>query len=255
MSEPTADPEPIRAAELTKDEYRRLAGQRTFVLPSGILEEHGPHLPLGTDTFQVESIVDEAAARTGAVVLPTLNYGNCHSTQPFPGSISLTFDTVRTLTEEILTELARHGVASVCIVSGHAGGGHMRALKEGARNVLADHPEMRIALLSEWAVLFGLAGESLNGETVPEADGHAGTMETARIQYLRPDLVDDPPGEHFPPEEGFELSPEPDADMPDGYIGDPSRATDKLGEGLQRESIEALVELFEDLEPEPEPGL
>jgi len=248
--------DPTFAKELTKDEYARLAAERTFVLPVGILEEHGPHLPLGTDTFQVEAVVNEAADEAEAVVLPTMNYGNCHSTQPFPGSISLSFDTVRTLTDEILSELSRHDVSSVAIVSGHAGGGHMRALKQGARNVLARDPSMRIGLLSEWDVLFGLAGEELNGETVPEADGHAGTMETARIQHLRPDLVaEHPPGEHLPDEEEFVLSAQPDEGMPEGYIGDPSTASPELGEGLHDAAVEALAELFGDLAPEPEPGL
>lgn len=250
------DADPTLAAELTKDEYARLAAERAFVLPVGILEEHGPHLPLGTDTFQVEAVVNDAAEQTDAVVLPTMNYGNCHSTQPFPGSISLSFDTVRTLAEEILAELSRHGVTSLAIVSGHAGGGHMRALKQGARNALAADPAMRIALLSEWDVLFGFAGERLNGETVPEADGHAGTMETARIQHLLPDLAaKSPPGEHFPEEDGFLLSATPEEDMPEGYIGDPSAATPELGEGLHEAAVDALVDLFEDIAPEPEPGL
>lgn len=237
------------AAELTKDEYDRLADQRTFVLPVGILEEHGPHLPLGTDIFQAEAVVNEAAARADAVVLPTLNYGNCHSTRPFPGSISLSFDTLRSVGTEVLEELARHGVSSLAIVSGHAGGGHMRALKAAGRSVIADHPELRVALLSEWDVLFGHGGERFDGVEVPEADGHAGTMETARIQHLHPNLVRDRPGEHLPEEEGFELTPTPEASMPDGYIGDPSAATPELGELLHSLAVEALVDLFEDLEP------
>ncbi|MDX1611866.1 MAG: creatininase family protein, partial [Candidatus Thermoplasmatota archaeon] len=97
----------ILASELTKDEYEGLADQRTFVLPLGILEEHGPHLPLGTDTFQVEAVVHEAAAATGAVVLPTLWYGNCSSTQPFPGSISIRTETLQLVLEDILAELER----------------------------------------------------------------------------------------------------------------------------------------------------
>lgn len=247
---PSAHADPIRATELTKDTYAQLAAERVFVLPVGILEEHGPHLPLGTDTFQVEAVVDEAADRSGAVVLPTMNYGNCHSTRPFPGSISLSFDTVRTLVEEILAELARHGVVSVCIVSGHAGGGHMRALKMGARHVLANHPDLRIALLSEWDLLFALSGQMLEGgHRVPEADGHAGTMETARIAHLRPDLVEDPPGEHLPENESFELTATPEASMPDGYVGDPSAGSAELGQGLHREAVEGLTELFERLSP------
>lgn len=244
-----APDEPIRAVDLTKDRYAQLAGQRTFVLPVGILEEHGPHLPLGTDIFQAEAVVDEAAARTGAVVLPTLNYGNCHSTRPFPGSISLSFDTMRRIGVEVLEELSRHGVRSVAIVSGHAGSGHMRALKQAGRDVIEDDPELSVALLSEWAVLFDRGGETVDGVAIPEADGHAGTMETARILDLRPDLVGDPPGEHFPEEEGFVLTPTPEEAMPDGYIGDPSQAGADLGRVLHEIAVDALSELFEDMTP------
>ncbi len=250
-----ADPEgPILATELTKDDYARLAAERTFVLPVGILEEHGPHLPLGTDIFQAEAVVDAAAMRTGAVVLPTLNYGNCHSTKPFPGSISLSFDTVRQVATEILTELARHGVRSVVIVSGHAGSGHMRALKEAGRDVVAEHPELTVALLSEWEVLFGHGGETVDGVEVPEADGHAGTMETARIQAQRPELVRELPGPHFPAEDGFVLTPTPEDALPDGYIGDPSEASPELGQVLHRLAVDALEALFTELSP-PDEGV
>lgn len=250
MHDRSEDPDgPIRAVDLTKDRYAQLAGQRTFVLPVGILEEHGPHLPLGTDIFQAEAVVDEAAARTGSVVLPTLNYGNCHSTRPFPGSISLSFDTMRRIGVEILEELSRHGVRSVAIVSGHAGSGHMRALKQAGRDVIAEDPELSVALLSEWAVLFERGGETVDGVEIPEADGHAGTMETARILDLRPDLVEDPPSEHFPEEEGFVLTPTPEEAMPDGYIGDPSQAEAALGRVLHEIAVDALSELFEDIAP------
>lgn len=253
-SNPDRPPEatPTLAAELTKDAYQRLAPQRTFVLPVGILEEHGPHLPLGTDTFQVEAVTHEAAARSGAIVLPTVNYGNCYSTRPFPGSISISFDTLRSLATEILEELARHGVASLVIVSGHAGSGHMRALKQAARDVIDREPGLTVALLSEWEVLFSRAGETVDGVTVPKADGHAGTMETARMLELRGDLVDGRPPRHLPKEEAFVLTASPEEEMPDGYIGDPSSASEEMGRVLHRLAVEALVDLFEDLEPADE---
>lgn len=244
--------EPTYATEITMEEYRRLASQRTFVLPVGILEEHGPHLPLGTDIFQVEAVVQDAAARTGSVILPTLNYGNCYSTRPFPGSISISFDTLRDLTKEILQELARHGVASVVIVSGHAGSGHMRALKQAGRRVIQEEPGLRVALLSEWDVLFGHSGETVEEVSIPEVDGHAGTMETARMQDLRPELVRSPPPEHVPEDEGFELSATPEEAMPDGYIGDPSEASSEMGSVLNTLATDALVDLFQRLEPADE---
>lgn len=251
--DPGASNRPILATELTKDAYQRLAAERTFVLPMGILEEHGPHLPLGTDTFQAEAVVREAAAQSGAVVLPTVNYGNCRSTRPFPGSISLSFDTVRTIVSEILCELARHGVSSVAVVSGHAGGGHMRAIRLGAQEALNQAPTLRVAVLSEWEILFGLHPDEIPGShTVPTGDGHAGTAETARMLDLHPELVKRPPGEHVMPDEGFIVSATPEAGWPDGYAGDPSAATAELGRALHDAAVQALTELFEGLTPEPE---
>ncbi len=239
----------LRASELTMEEYDQFATERAFVLPVGILEEHGPHLPLGTDIFQAEAVVNEAAARTGSIVLPTLNYGNCHSTRNFPGSISIGFDTLRSLTRDILDELARHEVKSVAIVSGHAGSGHMRAIKQAGREAVKEHEGFTVALLSEWDVLFGYAGETVNGETIPQRDGHAGTMETARIMDLREELVKETPGEHLPNDEGYVLSPTPEDALPDGYIGDPSQATVKLGRVLHTLAVDALADLFEEIEP------
>lgn len=241
------DPEPILAVELTKDEYAQLADQRTFVLPVAILEEHGPHLPLGTDGFQVEAVVHEAAAATGSVVLPTLWYGNCVSTKGFPGSISISFDTLRALTADILEELARHGVKSLAIVSGHAGGGHMRALKLAVRDKLDQGMDMRVGLLSEWDLLFALDEEDLEGVEIPAGDGHAGAMETARMLYDRPELVKQPPSAHVVDEEPHIVPKDPSSIWPDGYGGDPSQATDKMGKVLHDRAVEGLTELFEAL--------
>ena len=239
-----ATPAPTLAVELTRDTYADLAARRTFVLPIGILEEHGPHLPLGTDGFQVEAVVLEAAARTGAVVLPTLWYGNAVSTRPFPGTISISVDTLRAVVRDILSELARHGVCSVAIVSGHAGGGHMAFLKQAARDALQDDLPLRVAVLSEWDALLGL--EEVAGIRLPPGDGHAGAMESARMLDLRPELVGDLPGPLFPEDAPSEVSIAP---LPDGYGGDPSLATAKLGRALHERCVEALVELFDRLTP------
>lgn len=247
MAIPATSPEdgPIRVETLTKDTYAALV-DRLFVLPLGIVEEHGPHLPLGTDTFQVQAVLDEAAAATGAVLLPPLWYGNCDSTRPFPGSISISVDTLRAVLEDILDELVRHGVRRVALVSGHAGSGHMAGMKLAAKAAIARAPALKVAVLSEWDFLF--AGEGLDAAAlgVPEGDGHAGTMETSRMLALRPELVsDERPGLHLNEEPPFVLDAHPEAWWPDGYGGDPSRASAEIGRALHDHCVEGLVKLFE----------
>lgn len=239
----------LRADELTYPDYEEAVQERVVVWPVGILEEHGPHLPLGTDTFQVEAVVDEAAERAGALVLPTLVLGNAHSTGPFPGTISVSEATLEQVAREVLGELDRHGARAVCVVSGHAGSGHMHALRSAGKAVAeSKDTEMAVAVLSEWDLLFDAEGP-IAGVELPPHDGHGGAGETARMMDLRPELVldDEVPGDHRAAEHRFILPHDPAAAMPEGYGGDPSLATPKLGAALHERAVEGLVELFADL--------
>lgn len=235
----------LRAEELTYPEYADVVAERVVVWPVGILEEHGPHLPLGTDTFQVEAVVEEAAEATDALVLPTLTVGNAHSTRPFPGTISLSEDTLEQVAREVLLELDRHGAEAVAVVSGHAGSGHMHALGNAAEAV-TETGGPRVAVLSEWDLVYPVE-EPIAGVEVPPWDGHAGAMETARMMDLRPELVGDPPEAHRADEHPFVLPQAPDAAMPEGYGGDPELASAELGEALHRICVDGLVEVLEDL--------
>lgn len=233
------------AEELTYPEYADLVTERVVVWPVGILEEHGPHLPLGTDTFQVEAVVEEAAEAVGALVLPTLAVGNAHSTRPFPGTISLREATLEQVAREVLLELDRHGAEAVAVVSGHAGSGHMHALGNAAEDV-TETGGPRVAVLSEWDLIYPV-DEPIAGVEVPPWDGHAGAMETARMLDLRPELVGDPPAAHRAEEHPFVLPTEADAAMPDGYGGDPTLGSAELGEALHGICVDGLVDVLEDL--------
>lgn len=237
----------LRANEITYPEYEQAVQERVVVWPVGIVEEHGPHLPLGTDTYQVEAVVHDAADQVGAVVLPTFAYGNAHSTRPFPGTISLTRDTMQRVTREVLLELDRHGARGVCVISGHAGSGHMHALKTAAQDV-TETGGPRIAVLSEWDIIYDQP-RPIAGVDIPPHDGHAGAMETARILDLRPELVDRDaiPPDHVGDEHPYVLAADAAAAMPDGYGGDPSLATAKLGAALHEIAVGGLVEVLEDL--------
>lgn len=238
----------LRADEMTYPEYEAAIRERVVVWPIGILEEHGPHLPLGTDTFQVEAAVEDAVRQADAVLLPTLVLGNAHSTRPFPGTISVTEDTLEQVAREVLLELDRHGARAICVVSGHAGSGHMHALKAAAEPV-TETGGPRVAVLSEWDLIYGALDGPVAGVEIPDYDGHAGAMETARIKDLRPELVDDEaiPDDHEAAEHPFVLPRDPAGAMPEGYGGDPSLATAKLGEALHSIAVEGLVEVFADL--------
>ena len=163
---------------------RRLRENPIVIVPVGALEAHGPHLPLGADQIQAESTAEALATRVGALIAPTLPYGNCAGTRPFPGTVSLSIGTLSNLVRELLEELARTGFRRVLVLSGHAAQGHMAALCEGADEAVRAVPALRVAVLSDYDFVY-----ELRGKLAPATDGHAGLLETSRVLAMRPETV------------------------------------------------------------------
>lgn len=223
--------------ELTMEEWRERVGPDTIVLvPVGILEGHGPHLPLSTDTIQAVHMCNRLAEELDDVlVMPTVHYGLCSSTANFPGSISVSFDTVRALFTDILDELYRQGVRNVAVISGHAGRNHIAALYEAGREVVARHPEMRVMTLSD----YDLAYERL-GKEFPEGDGHAGAVETSRLMDIRPELVRGTPPPSQPGLPRWAHLPRPEERWTTAVAGDPTQASAEKGRALNEWIVEQL---------------
>ncbi|MBI5167541.1 MAG: creatininase family protein [candidate division NC10 bacterium] len=76
------------------------------IIPVGTLEEHGPHLPLGTDAIQAEHLAGAVARAVGALVAPTLNYGLCRTTRNFPGTVYLSYETLERAAYEVMRGFA-----------------------------------------------------------------------------------------------------------------------------------------------------
>lgn len=214
------------------------------IIPVGAVEEHGPHLPLGADIFQPESVLGEVAKRTGALVAPTLPYGNCISTDGFPGTISVSFEAIRLMVRDILQSFVADGLRRFVIVSGHAGVLHMEALRAAARDV-AMREKVRVAVLSD----YDFAYELLDDPERPflKGDGHGGALETSRVMAIRPKLVKGrtkAKGAPYP--NRFLVSRAPEKLWP-GIRGDPSKASAALGRKVNRYVVEKMVDLVNDV--------
>jgi creatinine amidohydrolase len=216
-------------SEMTMADWAARVNCDTIVLvPVGILEGHGPNLPLSTDTYQSVHVCHRLAEEMDNVlVAPTVHYGQCSSTANFPGSISLRFDTVRALVRDIVSELYRQGVRNIAVISGHAGRNHIAAMSEAARGVVAEHPDLRVMTLSD----FDLAYERL-GKDFPADDGHGGAVETARVMAIRPDLVRGAGPSHTPEMPRWAHLPDPERIWTEGYFGHPEQATPEKGKAL-----------------------
>jgi creatinine amidohydrolase len=231
--------------ELTMEEFRlkmESEEQPVVVLPIGAVEEHGEHLPLGTDTFQPLHVIEKVSEQVDLLIAPPIFYGLCNSTRNFPGTISLRFATLYNLILDILNEFARHGVRRIVILSGHAGRPHMAAIKEAGSELMRTNPEIKLMVLSDYDIVYELRGKEFD-----PADGHAGDIETSRILAIRPELVK---GEgvaskpDFPP---YRILPDPEKYFPSGIMGDPTKADEKKGERLNEYVVEKLVELIKTL--------
>ena len=152
------------------------------VIPIGVIESHGAHLPLGTDCFASHHIACEAALREPAIVFPSYPWGINHEGAHLPGSIVIQRDLVLRLLQNVCDEMARHGVKKIVLLSGHGGN----------RYVLPLFVQTLVEQERDYAVYYAQLPGFAGWQDLKEAsdDGHAGEQETSMILHLDPDLVD-----------------------------------------------------------------
>jgi creatinine amidohydrolase len=236
--------------ELSTVEIAEAAMQgRVVIFPVGCVEEHGEHLPLCTDSIQAEYVALEVARKTGCLIAPPFRYGIIHAGRNFPGSLTIQFNTLFNVAKDILSELSRNGFNRLIVLSGHAGSSHMVALRLAAQEVIRQNGEKngkqhtRIMVLSDYDF-----AEELNEELADPTDGHAGTIETARIMNIRPDLIKSKgiPSNYTLPR--FEIVLHPEQYFPTGVFGNPTTATKEKGQKINTHIIEQVIKLVKELQ-------
>mgnify|MGYP005857529845 FL=1 len=211
------------------------------IIPVGTLEEHGQHLPLGTDTIQAEYIARAVARAIDGLVAPTLDYGLCRMTRNFPGTVYLSYETVERAAYEVMRRFSDKGANRLLLLSGHAGGAHMVALRQAAQRLVEEREELKILVLCPYDIPIPF----LEDRNQPQADGHAGALETSTILAIDETLVkgEFPPPSHpsFPP---FQVLAHPEVCFPSGVLGDPTNASQELGERILSHFTSEIVKLL-----------
>jgi len=231
--------EELTAADFAKAIQR---SQGTCLLPFGILEKHGPHLPLGTDLLDVRYAALHAAEVEYAVVFPEYYFGQIAEARHEPGTIAYSRDLQLTLLQETTDEMGRNGCSKVIIVNGHGGNEHL--LPFFAQSQL-DRPHDY--------VVYVLDERTPNSGGPPRKDSldmHAGESETSKMMIARPDTVhQDRAGEESGADQARQPLPEGVytgiwwyARFPEHYSGDGAPATKELGEWNMKNWIEAVVD-------------
>lgn len=181
-----------RLAEMTSAEIEAAvaAGGTTVILPLGATEQHGPHLPMATDSIRAAALADRlAAAMADALVAPTLPVGCSDEHSGFAGLLSLDH---RTLTQVIVDcgiRMAGWGVRRLVLLSAH--GGNEAALSAASAQLTASAPSLRIVVLRMTTALSDalIRTAAADGISADAFGLHAGDGETSELLHLRPDLV------------------------------------------------------------------
>lgn len=228
----------------------------TVIWPIGALEQHGPHLPLGTDGLFAERIADSVLSRLEESLpiwrLPLLPFGFSPEHLSFPGTVSLDADLLIALVVQVGGHLARTGFERLVLLNGH--GGQIGLLQTAARQLRATHPSLAVLPCFLWSGPPGVA------EMIPEperSDGlHAGLAETSLMLHLEPSAV----GPERPVDGRAPAAPAgwslegavPDAWLTgelsaSGVVGDARGASAELGASLEEALVAGWSRLLGDL--------
>ncbi|UCG39571.1 MAG: creatininase family protein [bacterium] len=225
---------------MTMEEIRVEKGKGTpVIVPFGTVEQHGPHLPLSTDTLQAYGVAVLAANLTPALVAPPVHYGQCSSTRNHPGTVTLSPAALRAVAGDIVRSLRGQGFSRIVLFSGHAGRIHMASLREAAEGCVLEDPDLKIAVICDLDLVREVSGDLLQ----TPRDGHAGEIETSRMLFLHPGSVGEAPPEEYPELPVGRVVPDPERYWPGGVWGNPRAADGEKGRLIVERSAQALAEI------------
>ena len=173
-------------SEMSGYDYKK-ANFNKAIFCLGSTENHGDHLPLGTDSLISYELAKEVVKKVeDTMLLPVVPFGMSEHYSNFPIAISLEAETLIRLINNVLSSLVKHKIHKVLIINGHDG--NIAPIEMATREFKVSYPQIKIAVLNAWWVT---AGKILPTNTFEVWDGlgHAGEGETSMVLNLRPDLV------------------------------------------------------------------
>jgi creatinine amidohydrolase len=255
------DPAQRRLAWLTSPEVETIASRNALVVqPIASVEQHGPHLPCYTDSLVAEGLVARAVALTPADVevwtLPVIAYGKSNEHLGFPGTISLSAETLIAVCRDVGRSVARSGFRKLAFVNGHGGQPHL--LEMVARDI---REETGLMVFPLFPYRLGVPDGVVSSPEEQALGIHGGELETSLVLALEPDAVhmdraepgDDRVRKLYADLQHLSLEGAlPTAwltrDLSDnGVIGDPTRASAERGERALAHLAEGLSRVFAEI--------
>ena len=234
-----------------------IAGGKTTVLViSGSIEQHGPHLPTGTDTFLAYEIGKRAAQRLGyALVAPIVRPALSEHHMRFPGSFTLSWETYRDVLDDYCDSLARYGFKDLVLMSSHGGNNAvLKAITPDLAKKLYGKVNIHLVLHIEKGMVQAVAFLKEKGISAEKAGVHSGYSETCEMLVAKPHLVKMEFAQQGQVEEALyrpENIPRFQIDSfihgvqhfsKNGVLGDPRGANGEIGKELIELSVKVMCE-------------
>lgn len=218
------------------------------VLPVGALEQHGSHLPIGTDSIIAAAYAEQLAHHLNAFLLPTLAITSSIEHRKAIGTVYLRADTLALVIRDIADSLHGSGFKQLLLVNGHGGNYILKpAIRQLNRDYADRQTEMEVVLLS--GAIINAIGDDNPSKHPGSGDIHAGEKETSLIMHLRPDLVRQPvPGGVLPEVDQSMLDYWDMTELcADGYWGYPDSATAEKGRLIAERFVPRAIDYLEKL--------
>jgi creatinine amidohydrolase len=243
---------------LEVQEYLKVRDE--VIVPIGSTETHGPHLPMGTDTYEAIDYAEEIARTAGILCTPPIWYGDSPHHMHKPGTITLAPETVIAVLKDVYRSLIFHGFKVIITFNGHRLG-NLACMNIAARTVKAEHPGVIFAGMDPLL----MSRTHLRLRETAHAGDHGGEFETSHMLYRRPELVN---REAFVFSHGRYIDSrfvaldvfasgdkmllyhgwqEQGEVAPLGHVGDPTAASAEKGEALMKGIVAGCVEFLDDI--------
>lgn len=242
----------FRWGDMTAPALRRAADAgAVVVLPIGSIEQHGPHLPVDTDTRSVVAVAEAAAGRRhDVIVAPVVPFGSSPLHVPFGGTITLRPETLLAVLRDVASSVVAAGFRRLLFLNGHNS-------NKPFLSILLSELVTQQAVAAAAATYYELIGadvEACRQSPHPGMD-HAGEFETSLLLHLAPDVVadDDDPDAHARHLDrnrvliggSGQIAFRTFDRFPTGVIGDPSAASPELGRAVFDAAVEGVVALID----------
>ena len=214
------------------------------IIPMGVIEKHGPHLPLGTDVFTARETALRAAEKEYCIVYPYYFVGQIFEAKQQPGTIAYSSELLYKFLEETCEEISRNGIKKIILVNGH--GGNTNFLQYFCQSQLAKPKDYAVFLFQP--SVDAATQAKITGMRKTTTGGHADEMESSTMMVVRPDLVKP---EHASDESGADMNRLQlrnaytgiwwYAKYPNHYAGDAKDANAALGEVSLEQRVTQLA--------------